>query len=96
MLIPHDSCHLGVPLGASKVVFESTVHSAQTVYLSYVKICNISKRTETSFHLNLVTSEYHRVHPKLLLSLWYVCRKLCTSLALTLTESPNGPKRDLT
>jgi len=30
------------------------------------------------------------VRPKLYLSLWYVQRKPCTNLALTLTPSPNG------
>jgi hypothetical protein len=38
--------------------------SAQTVHLSWIKISTISKWTETSFHLSLVTQEYHRVHPK--------------------------------
>jgi hypothetical protein len=49
-----------------------------------------------SFHLSLITLEYHRVCPKQLLSLWYVWRKLCTNLAMTLTSSPNGSKQDLT
>ena len=31
------------------------------------------------------------MHPKQYLSLWYVCRKPCTYLTLTLTPSPNGP-----
>jgi hypothetical protein len=39
---------------------------------------------------------YHRVRPKRLLSLWYVWHKPCTYLVLTLTPSPNGPKRALT
>jgi hypothetical protein len=66
------------------------------MHLSCIKSSTISKWTETSFHLSLVTSKYHRVHPKRLLSQWYVWCKLCTYLALTLTLSPNGPKRDLT
>jgi hypothetical protein len=61
-----------------------------------VNVSTISKRIETSFHLNLVTSEYHGVRPKQLLSLWYVWHKSCTYLALTLTPSPNGPKWELT
>ena len=61
------------------------------MHRSCVKITTISKRTETSLQLSFVTLEYHRVHPKLYLSLWYVWRKLCTYLALTLTPSPNRP-----
>ena len=38
-----------------------------------------------------VTEEFHLVHPKRFLSLWYVQRKPFTYLALTLTPSPNGP-----
>ena len=30
--IPHDPCHQGVPSGASKMISESMVRSAQTVY----------------------------------------------------------------
>jgi hypothetical protein len=72
------------------------VHSAQTMHLFWVKISNVSKWTKMSFHLNIITSEYHWVHPKRLLSLWYVWHKLCTYLAQTLTPSPNWPKWDLT
>jgi hypothetical protein len=53
--IQHDPRHLGVALGASKTISELTVHSAQTVQLSYTKISTVSKRTEMSFHLSLVT-----------------------------------------
>jgi hypothetical protein len=52
--IPHDPCHLGVPSGASKIVFEAVVHSAQIVHLSFVKIDTISGQTESSFHMSLV------------------------------------------
>jgi hypothetical protein len=68
------------------------VHSTQTVHLSCVKISTISKRTETSFHLSLVTFEYHQVHPKQFLTLWYVWCKPCTYLISRLALSPNGPK----
>jgi hypothetical protein len=37
------------------------VHLAQTVHLSCIKISTISKRTEMSFQLSLVTSKYHWV-----------------------------------
>jgi hypothetical protein len=92
--IAQDPCHLGVLLGASKMISEPMVRSQQTVHLSCVKVTTLSKRTESSFHLSLVTMKYHWVRPKWFLSLWYVYRKLCTCLAPTLTLSPNGPKWD--
>ena len=63
------------------------VSSTQTMHLSCVKISSISNRTITSFHLSLVTYEYHRVCPIRFLSLWYVRRKPCAYLTLTLTLS---------
>ena len=53
--IPHDPYHLAVPSGASKMIFEPMIRSAQTVHLSCVKISTMSERTEMSFHLSLVT-----------------------------------------
>ena len=78
------------------MIFETSVHSVQNLHLSYVLVSTISKRTETSIHLSLVTYEYHRVCPKRFLSLWYVWHKPCTFLALILTLYPNGQKRDST
>jgi hypothetical protein len=91
--ILHDPRHLGVPSGASKNISELTVRSSQTIHLSWVKISTISKLTETSFHLSLVTLEYHPVRPKWFLGLWYIWCKPCTYLALKLTLSLNGPKQ---
>ena len=75
------------------MISELVVPSAQTVHRSCVKISTTSKRTKTSFQLSFITYEYHRVRPKRYLSLWYVWRKQCTYLALTLTLTPslNGP-----
>jgi hypothetical protein len=53
--ISHDARHLGVASGASKMIFEPMVCLAQTVHLSCLMICNISKQTEMSFHLSLTT-----------------------------------------
>jgi hypothetical protein len=53
--ISHDPRHLGVPLGASKMISKVVLRSAQTVHLSCVKISPISEQTESSFHLSLVT-----------------------------------------
>jgi hypothetical protein len=94
--IRHDPGHLGVLSGVSKKIFEPVARSAQTVHLSCVKNNTISKRTETSIHLSLVTNEYHQVHSKLFLRLWYVWRKPRTYLALILTLSLNEPKWDST
>jgi hypothetical protein len=91
-----ESCHQGVPSGASKTISEPVVRSAQTVHLSYVKFSTISKWTESSFQLSLLTMEYRPVRPKWFLSLWHVWRKPCTHLAMTVTLSPNGMKRDST
>jgi hypothetical protein len=62
--IPHDPRDLGVPSGASKMISEAVVRSAQTVHLSCIKISTIFERTESSIHLSIVTWEYHRVRPK--------------------------------
>ena len=69
--IPHDPRQQGVSSGASKTISEPMVYSAQTVHLSCIKISTIPKQIETSFHLSLVTLEYHRGRPKQFLSLWY-------------------------
>jgi hypothetical protein len=53
--IPQDQSHLGVPSGASKMISEAVVCSSQTVHLSCVKISTLSKKTESSFHLSVVT-----------------------------------------
>jgi hypothetical protein len=53
--ILHDPCHIGDPPVASKTIFEPKVCSAKTMHISCVKISTISKRTESSFHLSLVT-----------------------------------------
>jgi hypothetical protein len=62
--IPHDPSHLGDPTGASKMISEPMVHSEQSVHLSCVKISTISKQIASSFHLSLVTYEFHRVRLK--------------------------------
>ena len=92
--IPLDPRHLGVPSGVSKMISEPMVCSAQTVHLSCTDTG--SQQTETRFHMTHVTLEYHLVHPKRFLRLWYVWHKPCTYLALALTPSPNELKRDLT
>jgi hypothetical protein len=92
--IPHDPRHLGVPSSVSKTISKPMGHSTQTVHISCVKISSISKRTKTSVLLSLLSDQDLRVHPKQFMSLWYVWRKPYTYVAMTLTPSPNGPKRD--
>jgi hypothetical protein len=82
--------------GLSKTISKPTVCLAQTMHLSSVKITTIYKRTESSFHLSLITEEYHRLCPKWFLSQWYVWRKPCTYLASRLPLSPNGLNRACT
>ena len=41
----------------------------------------IFKWAKTSYHLSFVTLEYHQVHPKWFMCLWYVRCKPCTYLA---------------
>jgi hypothetical protein len=90
----HDSRHLWVPSGASKMISKLTVCSAQTVHLYWTETNTISKRTETSFHLSLVTQKHHSVHVKQFLSLWYDWCKPCTYHTPKLTLSPKGQKGD--
>jgi hypothetical protein len=60
------------------------------------KSSTISKWTKPSFHLRLISKEYHQVRPKLFRCLWYLRCKPCSNLTPTLTLSTNGPKRDST
>jgi hypothetical protein len=91
-----ETHHLGVPSGASKTIYKPIVYLAQTVHLSCVKTSTISKQTESSFYLILITSKYHRVCPKWFLSIWYVLRKPCPYLAPILTKSLNRSNGDST
>jgi hypothetical protein len=88
--IPYDLCHLGVPLGASKTISEPLVRLAQTMQLSCTDTNTISKRREQRFHMIHITQDFHRVHAKWFLSLWYV-RCKCTCLASRLALSTNEP-----
>jgi hypothetical protein len=51
--IPYDPHHLGVPSGASNMISEPMLCSAQNVHQSCVNIGTISKQNEMSFHLSL-------------------------------------------
>jgi hypothetical protein len=79
---------LGVPSGASKTFLRPWyVRHKWCTYLSSRLALSPNR---PSFHLSLVTMEYHWVCPKPFLSRWYIWRELCTYLAPTLTLSPNG------
>jgi hypothetical protein len=53
--LPFKARHLVVPSGASKMIFEAMVYLVQTVHLSCTETNTVSKRTETSFYLSLIT-----------------------------------------
>jgi hypothetical protein len=44
-----DPCHLGIPSGVPKTIFEPIGHLAQTMHLSCIKINTTSKQTKMSF-----------------------------------------------
>jgi hypothetical protein len=79
--------------GLSKTIFMPIVCSVQTMHLSCTDTNTVSKRTKTIFHMTHVTYEFHRVHPRLFISPWYLQCKPCTYLASGLALSPNGPNR---
>jgi hypothetical protein len=62
--IPHDPRNLGVPFGVCKIFSELVVHLAQTVHLSCTDTNTVSKQTETRFHMNHVTYDFHQARPK--------------------------------
>jgi hypothetical protein len=80
-------------MSASKMISMPMICSVQTVHLSCTDTNTVSKPTKMRFHVTHVTYEFHRVHPKLLMSLWYVQCKPCTYLASRLALSPNRPNR---
>jgi hypothetical protein len=89
----HEPRHLGVPSTASKIICLSLVCLTQTEQLSCSDNNTVSKRTKTRFDRTHVTYKFHRVHPKLFMSLWYVQCKSCTYLVSRLALSPNGRNR---
>jgi hypothetical protein len=86
-----DPRHLGVPSGASQMIYEPMVCLTQTEHLSCTDANIVSKQIETRFHMIHVTYKFHRVPPILFSSLLYVRRKVCTSLASRVALSPNRP-----
>jgi hypothetical protein len=75
------------------MIYLSLVCLTQTEQLSCSNNNTVSKRTKTRFDRTHVTYEFHRVHPKLFMSLWYVQCKSCTYLVSRLTLPPNGRNR---
>jgi hypothetical protein len=84
---------LGVPSSASKMISMPMLYLVQTVHLSCTNTKTVYTRTTMRFHMTHVSYEFHWVHPKLFMSLWYVQCKLCTFLASRLALSTNGPNR---
>ena len=56
-------------------------HLAQTMHLTCTDTNNVSKWTETRFHMTHVTKEFHCVRPKRYSILWNVRCKPCNYLA---------------
>jgi hypothetical protein len=52
---PPDPRHLGVPSGASKMIYEPMVHLTQTEHLSCTNANTVSKHIETRFHMTHLT-----------------------------------------
>jgi hypothetical protein len=63
------------------MIYMPMVRLVQTVRLSCTDTNTIYKQTKMRFHTTHVTYEFHRVRPKLYMSLWYVQCKPCTCLA---------------
>jgi hypothetical protein len=53
--LPHEPHHLGVLLGASKMISKPMGRLAQTEHLSSTDTNTIAKRTETRFDITHVT-----------------------------------------
>jgi hypothetical protein len=84
---------LGVPMGASKTIYEPIIRLTQTEHLSCTNDNTVSKQIEMRFHMTHVTKKFHQVPPILFPSLWYVRRKPCTNLASRLALFQNRPNR---
>jgi hypothetical protein len=80
-VLPLEPHHLGVPSGVSKSISEPMARLAQIVH-----------HLAPSFHMIHITLQFHRVRPKLLLSLCYVWWKPCNYLVWRLALSVNKPK----
>jgi hypothetical protein len=91
--LPLEPHHQGVPPSVSKMISMPMVCSVQTMHLSCTDTNIVSKQTKMRFHTTHVTYEFHRVRPKLFMSLWYVRCKPCTYLASWVALSSNGLNR---
>jgi hypothetical protein len=92
---PLEPRHLGVPSGASKMISQPMVRSAQTLHLSCVKINTISNElSQASTWASSPRSTIWCVRN----NFWaYVClAQSYTDLEPTPALSPNGPKWDFT
>jgi hypothetical protein len=86
---PLEPHHLGVPSGASKMIYEPMVCLAQNMQLSCADTNTVSKQIEMRFNMAHITKEFHRVRPKWFLRQRYVRRKPCNYFVSRLAPSPN-------
>jgi hypothetical protein len=92
-MVPLDPRHLGVPLGASKMISETMVRSTQTVHLSCIKIDTIPKQTENEHALDLCQQGVPSGALKAILEpMVHSAQTVHIYLASSLVLSPNRPK----
>ena len=88
--IPYDPHHLGVPSGASKMIYEPTLRSTQTVLPDCVKISTISEKDRNELPLE----PRHLVVPfgvSKMISEWMV--RLAQTVHLSCTDTNTVSKR---
>jgi hypothetical protein len=91
--LPLEPRHLGVPSGASKMIFKPMVRSAQTVHLYCIDTNTVSKWTKMRLHMtHSPRSSIGCIQDDFWAS-WYIQHKPHTYLASRLTLSTNGLKR---
>jgi hypothetical protein len=86
--IPHDPRHLGVPSGASKMTSEPMVHSVQTVLLFCDLQMDQNPLPLEDRHLGVPLGASKMIYEPMVLLV-----QPRTYLTLTITLSPNRPKR---
>jgi hypothetical protein len=67
---PPNPRHLGVPSGASKMIYEPMGRLTQTEHLSFTDANTVSTQIKKRFHMTHIILEFHQVPPILFLSLW--------------------------
>ena len=61
--LPLEPLHLGVQIGASKMVSQTMVHQAQTMHLFCTETNIVSKQTEARLYMTHVIQEFLWLRP---------------------------------